>query len=175
MDNPKLRYQQLLSEASFHLLALKLLEYLSRLPKCFSLIGKKRKTWQSTVHYKTILIIELHFLVYSKLNFLENNFIEKKSHREAKNQASMKKNSYACFDILWILRIRIRLQMTYRPKTKKIFLMKLKWKTEKHIHFESCSRVSILIIMWGQHGGASLSEKNTASPIRQLVIDRYTR
>ena len=92
MDNPKLRYQQLLSEASFHLLALKLLEYLSRLPKCFSLIGKKRKTWQSTVHYKTILIIELHFLVYSKLNFLENNFVEKKkSHREAKNQASMKK------------------------------------------------------------------------------------
>ena len=86
MDNPKLRYQQLLSEASFHLLALKLLEYLSRLPKCFSLIGKKRKTWQSTVHYKTILIIELHFLVYSKLNFLENNLF-----REAKNQASMKK------------------------------------------------------------------------------------
>ena len=78
VDNPKLRYQQLLSEASFHLLALKLLEYLSRLPKCFSLIGKKRKTWQSTVHYKTILIIELHFLVYSKLNFLENNFVEKK-------------------------------------------------------------------------------------------------
>ena len=59
----KLRYQQWLSEASFHLLALKLLEYLSRLPKCFSLIGKKRKTWQSTVQYRPILIIELHFLL----------------------------------------------------------------------------------------------------------------
>ena len=69
MDNPKLRYQQLLSEASFHLLALKLLEYLSRLPKCFSLIGKREKLGKAE-----ILIIELHFLrTYSKVNRREMN------------------------------------------------------------------------------------------------------
>ena len=50
-------FELCVSEASFHLLALKLLEYLSRLPKCFSLIGKKRKTWQSTVQYRQLSLL----------------------------------------------------------------------------------------------------------------------
>ena len=106
MDNPKLRYQQLLSEASFHLLALKLLEYLSRLPKCFSLIGKKRKTWQSTVQYRqlSLLLSYISFFFVLKNQFstfsisqmrqfcwyFKHCEIIKKTHRD-KIQTSMKK------------------------------------------------------------------------------------